>query len=100
MENAVFMKNVKTFWDTDVDGIGMWRFYHKMNRFSNTLSARSRKEFGDIFHNVRMSEEQAYKGEANYILHRSDATRSSLHDINVKYINFLKLEDTILKYKT
>ena len=57
-------------------------------------------EFGDIFHNVRMYEEQVHKAEENYLSNQNDSNRSFLHEINVKYIKFLKLEDTILKQKT
>ena len=47
-----------------------------------------------------MYEEQVHKDEENYISNQSDSNRSFLHEINVKYIKFLKLEDTILKQKT
>lgn len=94
------MEILQTCWDREVDGIGMWRFYQKMKRLAYTLSALSRNVFGDIFQNVRMNEEDVHKAEENYILHQSEATKSALHEINAKYINFLKLEDTILKQKT
>ena len=41
-----------------------------------------------------------HKAEENYISNQSESNRSFLHEINVKYIKFLKLEDTILKQKT
>ena len=47
-----------------------------------------------------MYREHVHKAEEDYITHLNDANRSSLHEMNVKYIKFLKLEDTILKQKT
>lgn len=48
-----------------------------------------------------MYEEQIHKAEEDYnIIHQSDATRRALHEINDKYIKFLKFKDTILKKKT
>ena len=78
-------------------GNGLWRFHQKMKRLSNTLSGWSKIEFGDIFQNVRMYEEQVHKAEENYISNQSDSNKSFLHEINAKYIKFLKLEDTIFK---
>ena len=46
-----------------------------------------------------MYEEQVYNAEENYITNQSDSNKSILHEINAKYIKFLKLEDTILKQK-
>ena len=81
-------------------GTCMWRFNQKVKRLSNTLSVCSEKEFGDIFQKVRMYEEQSHKAEENYITNPSDSNRSILHEINAKYIKFLRLENTILKHKT
>ena len=64
-----------------------------MKRLSNTLCGCSKNEFGDIYQKVRVYEEKVYNAEVNYIINHI------LHDINAKYIKFLKLEDTILKQK-
>lgn len=56
-DNPFFMENVLTCWDREVIVMGMWRFHQELKRLSNTLSAWSRKEFGDILQNARMYEE-------------------------------------------
>ena len=95
-----FMDTVQTCWDREVNCTGMWRFNHKQKRLPNTLSTWSKEEYGDIFQNVRMYEDQVHKAEEEYIIHPNDAKISALHEINAKYIKFLKMEDTILKQKT
>ena len=95
MHNPDFMETRQTCWDREVDGTGMCRFPQKHKRLANTLSAWSKEKFGDIFQNFRMYEEQVYKAMEDYITNQNDANRSSLHEINSKYIKFLKLEDTI-----
>ena len=47
-----------------------------------------------------MYEEQVHKAEEEYVIQLNDANRSALHEINAKYIKFLKMEDTIMKQKT
>ena len=54
VDNPQFLETVKTCWEKEVEGNGMWRFHQKMKRLSNTLSGWSKIEFGDIFKNVRM----------------------------------------------
>ena len=100
VDNPHFVDTVKTCWENEVVGSGMWRFHQKMKRLSNTLSVWSKKEFGDIFQKVRTYEEQVHKDEEKYITDQSYSNRSILHEIHSKYIKFLKLEDTILKQKT
>ena len=47
-----------------------------------------------------MYEEQVHKAEENYIRAKSYSHKSSLQKNNAQYINFVKLEDTILKHIT
>ena len=71
----------------------------KIKTLSNTY-VWSKKEFGDIFQKVWIYEEQVHKAEENYITNQSESNWSILHEINAKYIKFLRLENTILKHKT
>lgn len=71
-----------------------------MKRLSNTLSNWSKEEFGDAFLNVRGFEGKVRDAEENLIQNNSDINRETLHEINVKYIRYLKLEDAIIKQKS
>nr|XP_019067280.1 uncharacterized protein LOC109119268 [Solanum lycopersicum] len=100
VDNPNFMVTVKNCWDRPVEGNAMWKFHQKMKRLSKTLSVWSRNEYGDIFQQVRMYEEQVHEAEEKYTLDQTDSNRSALHELNAQYIRFLKLEDNILKQKT
>lgn len=56
VDNSTFTDTVKQSWSRHVEGDPMWSFYMKLKRVSHTLSAWSRKEYGDI-HAVRVREE-------------------------------------------
>lgn len=66
---------------------------------STTLCDWSKKKFGDIFHNVKMYEEQIHNAEEKCILDSMDSNWTNLHELNAQYIKFLKLEDSIFKQK-
>ena len=38
VDNPQFMETVKTYWEKEVAGTGMWRFHQKIKRLSNSLS--------------------------------------------------------------
>ncbi|XP_049399716.1 uncharacterized protein LOC125863741 [Solanum stenotomum] len=95
-----FLETVKACWDRNVEGNNMWKFHQKMKRLSNTLSNWSREEFGDIFAKVRDFEEKVKTMEEQLIQDPSEDNRSTLHELNARYIKFLKIEDSILKQKT
>ena len=78
----------------------MWVFPQKPKRLSKTLMCQSKKEFGDVFLNIKNYEEKVKAAEQEFILHNSDHNRTNLHEINAKYIKILKLEDKISKQKT
>ncbi|XP_015161095.1 uncharacterized protein [Solanum tuberosum] len=95
-----FLDIVKACWDRNVEGNIMWKFHQKLKRLSKTLSNWSREEFGDIFAKVRDFEEKVKTMEEQLIQDPSESNRSILHELNARYIKFLKLEDSILKQKT
>ncbi|XP_049348971.1 uncharacterized protein LOC125813526 [Solanum verrucosum] len=95
-----FLDIVRTCWERTVEGNNMWKFHQKLKRLSNTLSHWSRKEFGDIFNKVKEYEEKVRTAEESLIHEHSDTNRAKLHELNAKYIRFLKVEDSILKQKT
>lgn len=78
----------------------MWCLHHKMKRLASTLSRRSKKEFGDIFVNVKDFEERVRNAEEEVINNNSEENKAKLHQINADYIRHLKLEEAILKQKT
>ncbi|KAK4707013.1 hypothetical protein R3W88_033427 [Solanum pinnatisectum] len=98
-EQPNFIDTVKACWERKVEGNSMWRFHQKMKRQSNTLSAWSRRELGDIFSKVRDYEENVRAAEDKFIQEQTEANRTILHGLNPEYIRFLKLEDSILKQK-
>ncbi|KAG5599273.1 hypothetical protein H5410_030643 [Solanum commersonii] len=87
VDQPKFLDIVKAFWDRTVEGNNMWRFHQKLKRLSNTLSHCEYEE------RVRTAEEKL-------IQEHSDTNRSILHELNVEYIIFLKIEDSIFKQKT
>ncbi|XP_049365117.1 uncharacterized protein LOC125829910 [Solanum verrucosum] len=60
----------------------------------------SKREFGDVFVKVKEYEEKVRKAEENLIQDHTEKNRTTLHELNAKYIRFLKMEDSILKQKT
>lgn len=68
-----------------------------MKRLAATLSSWSKKEFGDIFANVKDFEEKVRNAEAKMISNNSEENRARLHQINAEYIRHLKVEEAILK---
>ncbi|KAG5580250.1 hypothetical protein H5410_050877 [Solanum commersonii] len=95
-----FLDIVKACWERTVEGNNMWKFHQKLKRLSNTLSTLSRKEFGDIFTEVKEYEEKVKTTGEQLIQDHSETNRTILHEINAKYIRFLEIEDSILKQKT
>ncbi|KAG5606153.1 hypothetical protein H5410_027645 [Solanum commersonii] len=95
-----FLDIVRACWERTVEGNNMWKFHQKLKRLSNTLSTWSRKKFGDIFTRVKEYEEKAKTVGEQLIQDHSETNRTILHEINAKYIRFLKIEDSILKQKT
>jgi len=65
-----------------------------------TPNTWSRATFGDIFSIVRDHEERVRVAEEALIANNSTENRVSLHQINARYIKYLKLEASILKQKT
>ncbi|XP_049358013.1 uncharacterized protein LOC125822632 [Solanum verrucosum] len=78
----------------------MWKFHQKLKRLANTLNNWSKKEFGDIFAKVKEYEEKVKTVEDQLIQDHSETNRTILHELNAKYIRFLKIEDSLLKQKT
>ncbi|XP_049343831.1 uncharacterized protein LOC125808126 [Solanum verrucosum] len=91
---------VKACRDREVEGNPMWRLQQKMKRLTATPSNWSRRTFGYIFSIVRDHEERVRVAEEALIVNNSAENRPNLHRINVRYIKYLKLEDSILKQKT
>ncbi|XP_059289464.1 uncharacterized protein LOC132042983 [Lycium ferocissimum] len=99
-DNASFLETVKSCWDREMTGNPMLVFHQKMKRLSKTLSSWSRREFGDIFENVKEFEEKVKEAEEELINNNNEENRTKLHKLNAEYIRFLKLEKSILKQKT
>ncbi|XP_049348970.1 uncharacterized protein LOC125813524 [Solanum verrucosum] len=95
-----FLDIVKAYWDRNVEGNNMCKFHQKLKRLSNTLSNWSREEFGDIFAKVRDFEEKVKTMEKQLIQDPSESNITILHELNARYIKFLKIKDSILKQKT
>ncbi|KAG5585844.1 hypothetical protein H5410_046278 [Solanum commersonii] len=76
-----FLDIVKAYWERTVEG--------------NNI-----REFGDILTKVREYEERVRTAEENLIQEHNDTNKIILHEFNVEYIRFLKIEDSILKQKT
>ncbi|KAG5585870.1 hypothetical protein H5410_046304 [Solanum commersonii] len=96
-EHPNFLDMVKSCWEREVEGNSMWRFHQKLKRLSNTLTTWSRREFGDILMKVREYKEKVRTAEEKLIQEQTNSNRAALHELNAEYINFLKLEDSILK---
>lgn len=78
----------------------MWKFLQKMKRVATTLSDQSKREYSDIFASVREFEAEIKAVEDQIIHNNSKENRSQLHYINVEYIKYLKIEESILKQKS
>ena len=69
-----------------MEGNVMWKFHQKLQRLSNTLSSWSKKEFGDIFLQVKEYEEKVKSVEENVIKDQREVNRTLLHELNVNHI--------------
>ncbi|XP_049365268.1 uncharacterized protein LOC125830095 [Solanum verrucosum] len=86
-------------WERDVTGNPMWQLHQKMKRLTYTLSNWSKNEYGDIYAKVKEFEETIKKTKEELLTHNTEALRQQLHLMNVNYIRYLKLEESILKQK-
>ncbi|XP_060200890.1 uncharacterized protein LOC132629180 [Lycium barbarum] len=100
VENPTFFDTVQSCWEISVVGDPMWCFHQKLKRLASNLSYWSRKEFGDIYAQVKDYEVKVKKAEEDLILDNCEENRSKLHRLNAEYIKFLKMEQSILKQKT
>lgn len=100
VENSSFIDTVRGCWERVTNGNSMWCLQQKLKRLSSTLSNWFRKEYGDIFANVRTYEEKVRIAEEEIINNNTEENRTKLHGINAEYIKFMKLEVSILKQKT
>ncbi|XP_049410619.1 uncharacterized protein LOC125873814 [Solanum stenotomum] len=95
-----FLDIVQACWDRELEGNNMWRFHQKLKRLACTLSAWSEGEFGDIFIKVKEYKNRVKTAEDLFIQTNTEENRTALHELNVDYIRFFKLEEYILKQKT
>ncbi|XP_015158216.1 uncharacterized protein [Solanum tuberosum] len=100
VDNDSFMDTVTSCWNKEVHGNPMWRWHQKMKRLTTTLSAWSKREFGDIYSKVKEFEEKVKVAEEELINNNTGTNRHNLHYINATYIKYLKIEEEILKQKT
>ncbi|XP_015170882.1 uncharacterized protein [Solanum tuberosum] len=100
VDNDSFMDTVTSCWNKEVHGNPMWRWHQKIKKLTTTLSAWSKKEFGDIYSKVKEFEERVKVVEDELINNNTETNRQNLHYINTTYIKYLKLEEGILKQKT
>ena len=56
--------------------------------------------FGDIFSQDNEYEENLRMAEENIIMNTLEGNRTILHELNARYIKFLKLNDSIMNQKT
>ncbi|XP_015168633.1 uncharacterized protein [Solanum tuberosum] len=99
-EHSNFLHIVKACCDRESNGNPMGKLHQKMKRLSTTLSNWSKQEFGDIFSTVKSYEDRVRIAEEEMLQNNSQASRAKLHQLNVDYIKYLKLESSILKQKT
>ncbi|KAH0684405.1 hypothetical protein KY285_021907 [Solanum tuberosum] len=96
-----FLDIIQACWaDKEQEGNNMWKFHQKLKILACILSTWSKGEFGDIFIKVKEYENRVKIVEESFIQNNSEENTTALHEINVEYIRFLKLEDSILKQKT
>lgn len=100
VENENFMSTIQNCWEKEVTGDPMWCLHQKMKRLVSTLSAWSKREYGDIFATVKEFEEKVRNAEIDVLHNNTADSRTKLHCVNAEYIKFLKMEATILKQKT
>ncbi|KAH0717174.1 hypothetical protein KY285_013205 [Solanum tuberosum] len=100
VDNDSFMDTVTSYWNKEVHGNPMWRWNQKMKKLTTTISAWSKKEFGDIYSKVKEFEERVKVAEDELINNNIETNRQNLHYINATYIKYLKIEEGILKQKT
>ncbi|KAK6793719.1 hypothetical protein RDI58_007172 [Solanum bulbocastanum] len=95
-----FHETVTQYWTRPIESNPMWTFHQKLKRLASTLSVWSKEQFGDIYAKVREYEERVKVMEENLIHNNTEENRAQLHSTNAEYIKCMKLEDSILKYKT
>ncbi|KAH0700920.1 hypothetical protein KY284_015135 [Solanum tuberosum] len=100
VDNGNFLKTVQQCWEKGVNGNPIWRLHQKMKRITATLSNWSKKEYGDIFTKVKEFEESIRQSEEELMTNNNEDSRQKLHQMNAKYIRYLKIEESILKQKT
>lgn len=100
VENPTFSNTVEAYWQKPCDGTPMWKFHQKLKRLTSTLSTWSKREFGDIYANVKEYEEKVRVAEENLISNGTDMNRQEFHRVQAEYIRHLKVENAILRQKS
>lgn len=100
MDNSTFMDTVKLYWSRPVDGTPTRIFHMKLERVAHTLSAWSRREFGDILAIVKDYGEKVQMVEAKIPVNSNETNISNLNCVTAEYIKYLKVEQAILKRKS
>lgn len=83
VDNDSFMDTVTSCWNKEVHGNPMWRWHQKIKKLTTTLSAWSKKEFGDIYSKVKEFEERVKVVEYELIDNNTETNRQNLHYINL-----------------
>ncbi|KAK4707382.1 hypothetical protein R3W88_033071 [Solanum pinnatisectum] len=92
-----FLETAQACWEMEIEGHSMWKFHQKLKILAGTLSAWSKREFGDTFMQSREYEDKVKIAEEALIQNNIEGNRTALHELNAEYIRFLKLEESILK---
>ncbi|XP_019252919.1 PREDICTED: uncharacterized protein LOC109231741 [Nicotiana attenuata] len=99
-ENASFLPLVQTVWDKQIQGNAMWIFHQKTKALCSELSKWSRREYGDIFQQVKEYESKVIAAEEVWAHTNNPVDREVLHNLRAQYVKHLKTEESVLKQKT
>ncbi|XP_070022637.1 uncharacterized protein [Nicotiana sylvestris] len=94
-----FKKVVQEVWKEPVDGNAMWKLYQKLKRTCQKLSTWSREVFGDIYEERKRLEKHIAELEKELYLDHSAEKRAELNKCKANYLQFLKLQEAVLRQK-
>lgn len=99
VEHKDFKVVVKNAREEEVNGNAMWRLHQKKMNICTKLSEWSRQVFGDIYKEPRRLEQEI--ANLKNIQARDDIPdiRAEVNEEKAKHIQFLKLQDSVLRQK-
>lgn len=98
-DNDDFLSVVKDVWEESVEGNPMWVLHQKLKKASKRLSIWSRETFGDIYEEPKRLEKLIVDLEEALVISNSPSHRRELNEAKAKYIQFLNIQDAVLRQK-